>query len=63
VITISGLKQLPGAVVTVTYGSLAGGNTGVKVGAAGAYAYATAEASLAADPLVALAASPSVTVS
>jgi len=63
VITISGLKQLPGAVVTVTYGSLANGNTGVTVGAAGTYAFATSEASLAAHALVALGTSPVVTVS
>jgi hypothetical protein len=59
-ITITSLYLQPSATVTVTYGTIANGKTGVKVGGSGTYTFATKEASSSGGTLVSLAASPKV---
>jgi hypothetical protein len=60
-ITITALSLQPGASVTISYGNVANGATGVKVAkSAGTYTFATGEASTSGASFVALAVSPTV---
>jgi len=62
-ITISGIRLAPGAVFTVTYGSIAGGKKGVTVASSsGTYTFTTKEGSVSGATPVPLASSPTVKV-